>query len=179
MSAQFGIDKLVAEVAEEMGAQMRQANDFYTKRGFWTPIESLFFQAFLARTEILNLREFKIAAYGAQRTEDDAKDILTQSEEGTIRIFPQAQLPSWRVDFLIGVKAENDTGLWMIVECDGHAYHERTKEQAAKDRSRDRRFQAAGYQVFRFTGSELYRAPLKCATEVFDWLVQSYHRESS
>lgn len=53
-----------------------------------------------------------------------------------------------------------------IVECDGHDFHERTKEQAKRDRSRDRAFQSAGIPVFRFTGSEIYADSLKCAREV-------------
>lgn len=53
-----------------------------------------------------------------------------------------------------------------IVECDGHDFHERTKEQAQRDRARDRAFQAAGIPVFRFTGSEIYASPTKCAREV-------------
>lgn len=39
-----------------------------------------------------------------------------------------------------------------VIECDGHEFHERTKRQAARDRSRDRAIQAFGYRIFRFTG---------------------------
>lgn len=58
----------------------------------------------------------------------------------------------------------------VIIECDGHDYHERTKEQAEHDRSRDRYMQANDFRVFRFTGRELYRDPMKCAEEVDDFL---------
>lgn len=44
-----------------------------------------------------------------------------------------------------------------VVELDGHDFHERTKEQAARDRSRDRDLMANGYQVLRFTGSEVWK----------------------
>lgn len=57
----------------------------------------------------------------------------------------------------------------VIVECDGHEFHERTKEQAAKDRARDRASVMGGYDVFRFTGSELWRDPMGCAEQVVDW----------
>lgn len=57
-----------------------------------------------------------------------------------------------------------------IVECDGHDYHERTKEQAARDRSRDRAFQSIGIPVFRFTGSEIHEDATKCAREVVRYL---------
>lgn len=57
-------------------------------------------------------------------------------------------------------------GKRVAVEVDGHDWHERTKEQAERDKSRDRLLQAAGWQVFRFTGSEVWRAPDRCAQEV-------------
>lgn len=56
----------------------------------------------------------------------------------------------------------------VIVECDGHEFHERTKHQAQRDRSRDRELQRSGYRVFRFTGSELFKDPFACAKESFD-----------
>lgn len=70
---------------------------------------------------------------------------------------------------LFTVKSVAQEISYLVVECDGHDYHERTKEQAAKDRSRDRNLQMSGYTVFRFTGYEIYRAPLKCAKQVFKW----------
>ena len=36
----------------------------------------------------------------------------------------------------------------VVVECDGHDFHERTKEQAANDRERDRGLQGLGFSVF-------------------------------
>jgi len=43
------------------------------------------------------------------------------------------------------------------IELDGHEFHERTKEQAQRDRERDRNLAAIGYQVLRYTGSEIYK----------------------
>ena len=54
----------------------------------------------------------------------------------------------------------------LVVECDGHEFHERTKEQAQRDKSRDREIMAAGFRTLRFTGSEIYRNAEKCALEV-------------
>lgn len=42
-----------------------------------------------------------------------------------------------------------------MVECDGHNYHERTSEQAKRDRKRDRDLTSQGFTVVRFTGSEI------------------------
>jgi very-short-patch-repair endonuclease len=77
----------------------------------------------------------------------------------------QEPILSYRADFVIGL-VEYPRTTRVVVECDGHDYHERTKEQAAHDRRRDREMQADGYKVFRFTGSELHRDAIKCAEEV-------------
>jgi very-short-patch-repair endonuclease len=58
----------------------------------------------------------------------------------------------------------------LIVECDGHDYHERTKEQAQRDKARDREMLGMGLRVIRFTGSEVFRDYWRCATEVLTTL---------
>lgn len=64
-----------------------------------------------------------------------------------------------RIDFaLLGF----DDGKRIAVELDGHDFHERTKEQAKRDKSRDRAFVAAGWLVLRFTGSEVFADPDGC-----------------
>lgn len=43
----------------------------------------------------------------------------------------------------------------MIVECDSHDFYERTKEQASKDKERDRALQSVSFLVFRFSGADI------------------------
>ena len=45
----------------------------------------------------------------------------------------------------------------MAIECDGHDFHEKTKEQAQRDKEKDRILQANGWLIARFTGSEIYK----------------------
>lgn len=78
-------------------------------------------------------------------------------------IIPQFQLGNFRVDFALFWQG----GKQFVVECDGHDFHERTAEQAERDRSRDRLLQERGIPILRFTGREIYRDPFKCAQEVF------------
>lgn len=54
----------------------------------------------------------------------------------------------------------------LIVECDGHNFHEKTKEQAKKDKERDRDLQMHGYRIIRFTGSEINNSSYACAMSV-------------
>jgi len=51
----------------------------------------------------------------------------------------------------------------LIVECDGHDFHEKTKEQASKDKKRDIYLQELGFRVYRFTGSDIWKDPYACA----------------
>ncbi|WP_273125783.1 endonuclease domain-containing protein [Bacillus weihaiensis] len=74
----------------------------------------------------------------------------------------------YRVDFCIVVETRNGGCKEFVLECDGHEFHEKTKEQAQKDKKRDRDLQGAGYIVMRFTGSEIYKNPYACAREVAD-----------
>lgn len=83
--------------------------------------------------------------------------------DGHWRITPQAQIDKYRADFLI---EDTDCNVKAVVECDGHDFHERTKEQARKDRSRDRDMQAQGYLVLRYTGSEIWRDPWSCVEDI-------------
>lgn len=80
-------------------------------------------------------------------------------------ISPQAIISEYRVDFLIWIGfGEKICGV--VVECDGHAFHEKTKEQAARDKRRDREILAAGFAVMRFTGSEIFADSHDCAKQV-------------
>lgn len=79
------------------------------------------------------------------------------------KLHRQVRLGPYVVDFLV----EAALGIFVIVECDGHDFHDRTKEQAARDRSRDRfLLAAAGTSTVRFTGSEIWRDAELCAAEV-------------
>lgn len=53
----------------------------------------------------------------------------------------------------------------LAIELDGHDFHERTKEQAARDKSRDRLLQFHGWKAVRFTGSEIFRGAAACVAE--------------
>ena len=87
------------------------------------------------------------------------KDInLTTGSGGPMVIWPQHQVCNHRADFVVEY-----VGSRAVVECDGHAYHERTKKQAERDRGLDRAFQREGFRIFRFTGSEIWAGPEVCA----------------
>lgn len=73
---------------------------------------------------------------------------------------------SYRLDFAAEGATTNGGPVRIAIECDGHDFHERTKEQARHDRSRDRALTLAGWTVLRFTGSEIHADPIKCASDI-------------
>ena len=81
----------------------------------------------------------------------------------------QAPVLKYKVDFLFIVRVKGKERK-VVVECDGHDFHERTKDQAQRDKSRDRDMTNNGYTVLRFTGSEIYRRASGCMGEIEDLL---------
>lgn len=67
-----------------------------------------------------------------------------------------------RIDFVV----EGLDGERIAIECDGHDFHERTPEQAERDRSRDRALTLDGWTVLRFTGREIYRSAIQVVDAV-------------
>jgi very-short-patch-repair endonuclease len=83
-------------------------------------------------------------------------------------LIPQYPWREYRIDFLL-----RDGPFEVFIECDGHDFHERTKEQAARDRQKDREMQSK-HPVLRFTGSEIFHNPLNCADQIFLFISDLY-----
>jgi very-short-patch-repair endonuclease len=108
--------------------------------------------------------------------------LCAQGEEGefqderTVLMMPQYAWKQYRIDWAFRLPTN---GTYVFVECDGHEFHERTKEQARRDRSRDRDVQEACIPILRFTGSEIYRDPRGCGEQIFRVLLGRMFPESS
>lgn len=89
-------------------------------------------------------------------------------------ILPQHEMAlskAYRADFLLlTVDRHGGHPRRLVIECDGHDFHERTKEQAARDKSRDRDMTAAGFAIMRFTGSEIHKDAKECAYQACTYL---------
>ena len=80
-------------------------------------------------------------------------------------VSPQYSIGKYRADFMFCACFGGKRQL-IAVECDGHDFHERTKEQARRDKARDRYFVKNDIKVLRFTGSEIYADTKKCIEEI-------------
>ena len=58
----------------------------------------------------------------------------------------------------------------LCVYTDGHTYHERTEEQAQRDRRIDRTLQELGFSVLRYTGKDVREKVDNILTDIQKWL---------
>lgn len=87
-------------------------------------------------------------------------------------IATQYKVGNYRADMLV----VNWDGRVVLIECDGHDFHERTKEQAARDRKKDRDLQSNGYVILRYTGSEIFADPFHCAADIMSKVADAPRR---
>lgn len=118
-----------------------------------SPIEEMFLTAFCDAAETRGYRIDK-----------------TPRANDTIAVRPQQRVGNYRADFSVGFRFFGaETAI--IVECDGHDFHEKTKYQASRDKARDRYFTKQEYKTMRFTGSDLNRSASACAEEVLSLIM--------
>jgi very-short-patch-repair endonuclease len=103
-----------------------------------------------------------------------------------VRLEPQVKVGNYRIDFVIRPIEHFDNGKFSselvdafskvlpsyAIEIDGFPYHDKTPEQAERDKRRDRFIQSQGYTVLRFAAREVLREPRLCVGEVHLRLMQ-------
>lgn len=163
-------DKISAFLAQRASRSADHAN--YLLSHCESPIERLFLAALLAsgagsacdlgiQETVAMLRDAGVDApaksgpYGVWRF-------------GVFVLQPQLRGDAglWRPDFGFVHLGPSPMMLRLAVELDGHDFHERTKEQAKRDKSRDRDLNRLGWRVLRFTGSEVFGDAERCVDEL-------------
>jgi hypothetical protein len=94
--------------------------------------------------------------------------------DGSYHMTLQPRFPNIKID---GKEIRPDIYFWIptkpeikiIVECDGFAYHS-DKERFKNDRQRDRALKTLGYDVLRFSGSEIVGDPVNAPHELAKYL---------
>lgn len=159
----FDRAKDMAEAAALRAADLVRAEYEMCAERCESPIERLFAAAFfdpdLGNDWDLLRREVLVPPSGS------IEHVVAPPLDG-IFLWPQIKVGPYRVDFIVGANTPRFGTRYVVVECDGHDFHERTKEQAARDKARDRYLMARGYKVLRFTGSEIHRDPRSVWDEV-------------
>jgi very-short-patch-repair endonuclease len=89
-----------------------------------------------------------------------------------IYIHPQVKIGKFKADFVLsqhGIGPEEFLSK-VVVELDGHDFHDRNKYQRSYEKSRDRFFIKNGYRVIHYTGSDVVADPFKVAFEALDFV---------
>lgn len=136
-----------------------------------SPIEALFLATFLAA----GARSLGGIVPDGVAASVEIGDGFRMFEDGAV-VVPQARphgLP-YRIDFAL--LHDTEPRVRVAVELDGHDFHEKTKEQAARDKSRDRDLTEAGWLVVRFTGSEVYRDADACRLQALTQFYRASRR---
>lgn len=135
---------------------------------FGSPIEKLLYVALITVSRLHSI--------DLQRGDHEPGEMLPDGSYEKLPgfyLYPQKKTGNYRVDFLIerrkysgvrGNKSYVDSS-W-IVECDGHEFHEKTKEQVSRDKRRDRELTVLGHRMLRFSGSDIFKSPLNVAAEI-------------
>jgi len=123
---------------------------------------------------------YALGPAGARMISDDRFELVPQVE---VSVGGQG----YRLDFAIcphdewryACEEHGVTVPRIAIELDGHAFHERTKEQVAYRNARQRALGVDGWVVLHYSGSELNRDPIRCvhgawlaATKLY-WPVES------
>lgn len=124
-----------------------------------SPIEALLGAAFRFAANTIHFARARATQVYLNEPTRDRPPLLP----GQWEMVPQFRWENYRIDFAVFVATLDQP---VFIECDGHDFHERTKQQAARDREKDRRIQAAGIPILRFTGSQIYADPLGCGFEI-------------
>lgn len=154
-------DEVSVRASEEFNSSVDRYRDSIS-----SPIELVLLAAMVADHDLYALDTwwFMTAGKSLEDIEKLRADVGMRPEDG-IFVWPQAAIGRYRVDFLLSCHFWGRSQSF-IVECDGHDYHERTKEQAAHDKARDRWFTSRGYKMLRFTGSEIWADATNCVAEI-------------
>lgn len=126
-----------------------------------SPIEAQFFDALLDAAQSWYWVEPGDGSHPAP--------LLRIGGDRDVFVFRDVALLAYRVDFVLVQCRPGGQRVVLAIECDGHDFHDRTKQQAAYDRARDRELLLRKQIVtVRFTGSEIFHSSERCAHEAID-----------
>ncbi len=135
-----------------------------------SPIEERFLVALVAIDELSGPSSIDFHGHGIHHV------VRTSRESSShLVITGQAPVGQYRADFLLewgffGMEAR------VAVELDGHDFHEKTKEQVARGKKRDRFFAAQDLPLLRFSGSEVHKDATACAQEALALLSSAHNK---
>ena len=128
---------------------------------------------------------FRVIGFSTEGCKSPIEQILSfafcircEERDCCIELWPQEEIKTggktYFADFSICL---GPNGV-LLIECDGHDYHHKSKQQVASDYERENALKLAGYDVIRFTGSQIYADPYKCVDTILDYIESKQRKES-
>ncbi len=119
-----------------------------------SPIEQIFITAFELYIKLTN------------------KEFVMLFSQKTIKVGKKKYVVDFYFEKDLYVNCFN-TDKKIIIECDGHEFHQKTKQQVKRDNEREYALKMAGYEIIRFSGSQIYNEPFKCAEDTYNYIMKS------
>jgi len=91
----------------------------------------------------------------------------------TIKLETQKKFGPYYADFYLSYSSGKNK-LEIVVECDGHEFHEKTKTQASRDKRRDRYFTKLGIITLRYSGSDVVKDPFVIVQDIEEILMRRF-----
>lgn len=169
---------LVVETERAMARRLEQERDFaewdicYLEANCESPLEKI-----LAPWLLTIQADFETTGPQRPTIESDSWNETTISVDELV-LVPQYSYDKYRLDFALFYRCASWPKAAMIaIECDGHDYHDGTKEAAERDKRRNRALITAGWHLLRFSGREIHRDPEACIAEIQRLLGALYARD--
>lgn len=131
-----------------------------------------YFYVFEVDEELINLSPIEqifcvsYRLYELVEFENNFKLVFSKQE------FIKTDKKTYRCDFLVETVIVGNEEIKLkkplIIELDGYDYHS-TKKQVSYDYERENELKLFGYDVMRFTGSQVYKNPFKCVDNVYEY----------
>lgn len=116
---------------------------------------------------------------------DDVPLVISLFENIKLQEKVEFNNKTYNIDFVIDFSNKNNKGEYITptiknlkyaIELDGFDYHS-NKQQMNYDYERENNIKLKGYNVIRFTGSQLYKEPFKCVDNLIRIIVKDVLRE--
>jgi hypothetical protein len=90
---------------------------------------------------------------------------ITSQEE--VKINGHKYRPDFRISYIDKLQKER----FLYVDCDGHDFHERTKQQVAYQNNRDFDMKFENIELLHFSGFQIHNDDIQCAKKVYEYII--------
>jgi len=159
---------VIRKICEESAERIANDLEFYARWktkliGQASPIEQIMFSSIYCYCKTqhqIYILESEIDRY--------SKDYI--EKRYVVSVVPQFQVLKYRVDFQVSI-TEKDFKKSVLVECDSAKFHNTSPEHTKYEEQRQEEILAQKHDLIRFTGSDIMRNGLVCASHIFKELL--------